>query len=72
MKKFNNKSKTSSCSFKLKDAIVKLTQSNCDILMRHTVDELGYIHIIKENKTWVLYSFDEFIDFAGRMDDDKS
>lgn len=67
MKKFNSKSKTSSCSFKLEDAIVKLIQSNCDILIRHTADELGYIHIIKENKTWVLYFLEELINFAERL-----
>ena len=66
--KFNNKSKTSSCSFKLEDAIVKLTQLDYNILIRHNADELGYIHVIKENKTWVLHSLNELIAFAERLE----
>ena len=68
MNDLNIKSKTCSCSFKLEDAVIKLTQLNCDILIRHKVDELGYIHVIKENKTWVLYSFDELTDFVERLE----
>jgi len=68
MKKSNSKSKTSSCSFKLEDAIVKLTQLDYNILIRYNADELGYIHIIKENKTWVLYSFSELTDFVERLE----
>ena len=68
MKKSNSKSKTSSCSFKLEDAIVKLIQLDYDILIRHNADELGYIHIIKENKTRVLYSFSELTDFVERLE----
>ena len=67
MKKSNSKSKTSSCSFKLEDAIVKLTQLEYNILIRHKIDELGHIHVTKENKTWVLYSLEELINFAERL-----
>ena len=68
MKKSNSKSKTSSCSFKLEDAIVKLIQLDYNILIRHNADELGHIYVIKDNKTWVLYSFSEFTDFVERLE----
>ena len=68
MNDLNIKSKTCSCSFKLEDAIVKLIQFDYNILIRHKIDGLGYTHVIKENKTWVLYSLEELINFAKRLD----
>ena len=52
----------------IEDAIITLTGLGFDILIKHDVDELGHIHVIKENKTWVLYSLDELIDFVERLD----
>lgn len=53
----------------IEDSIIALTGLGYDILIKHDVDELGHVHVIKENKTWVLYSFDELIDFAERLEE---
>lgn len=53
----------------IEDSIIALIGLGYDILIKHDVDELGYIHVIKENKSWVLYSFDELIDFAERLEE---
>ena len=52
----------------IEDAIIILTELGYDILIKHNVNELGHFHVIKENKTWVLYSLNELIDFAERLD----
>lgn len=54
----------------IEDAIIILTGLGYDILIKHNVDELGHIHVIKENKTWVLYSLNELIEFAEGLDDE--
>ena len=51
----------------IEDAIIKLIEHEFDVLIRHNLDNLGYIHIIKDNTTRVLYSFDELIEFAERL-----
>ena len=53
----------------IEDAIIKLHGLGYDILIRHDTDSLGYIHVIKENCTRVLYSFDELIEFAEGLED---
>ena len=52
----------------IEDALFTLTEHGFDILIKHNTDELGYIHLIKENTTRVLYSFDELIKFAENME----
>lgn len=52
----------------IEDSIITLIGLGYDIFIRHNADELGHIHVIKGNKTWVLYSFDELIDFAERLE----
>lgn len=54
----------------IEDAIIKLHGLGYDMLIRHDTDSLGYIHVIKENCTRVLYSFDELIEFAEGLDDE--
>lgn len=54
----------------IEDAIIKLHGLGYDILIRHDTDSLGHIHVIKENCTRVLYSFDELIEFAEGLDDE--
>lgn len=54
----------------IEDAIIILTELGFDILIKHDVDELGHIHLIKGNSTRVLYSFDELIEFAEGLDDE--
>jgi hypothetical protein len=54
----------------IEDSIIALTGLGYDILIKHDVDELGHIHVIKENKTWVLYSLNELIEFAEGLDDE--
>jgi hypothetical protein len=54
----------------IEDAIIMLTELGYDILIKHNVDELGHIHVIKENKTWVLYSLNELIEFVEGLDDE--
>ena len=54
----------------IEDAIIILTELGYDILIKHNVDELGHIHVIKENKTWVLYSLNELIEFVEGLDDE--
>lgn len=51
----------------LEDAIIKLTEHEFDVLIRHNLDNIGYIHLIKDNTTRVLYYFDELIKFAERL-----
>jgi len=53
----------------IEDAIIKLHGLGYDILIRHDTDSLGHIHVIKENCTRVLYSFDELIEFAEGLED---
>ena len=50
----------------VEDAILTLNTLGYDVLIKHDVNELGHIHVMKGNQTWVLYSFDELIDFAER------
>lgn len=50
----------------IEDAITKLTQLNYDVLFRCNLDNLGRIHIIKDNTTRVLYTFGELIEFVER------
>lgn len=52
----------------IEDVIIKLHGLGYDILIRHDTDSLGHIHVIKENCTRVLYSFDELIEFAEGLD----
>lgn len=53
----------------IEDAIIALIGLGFDVLIRHNVDELGHIHLIKGNSTRVLYSFDELIEFAEMLEE---
>ena len=54
----------------IEDSIIALIGLGFDILIKHNVDELGHIHLIKGNSTRVLYSFDELIEFVEGLDDE--
>lgn len=56
----------------IEDALFILAEHGFDILIKHDTDELGHIHLIKENTTRVLYSFDELIEFCGKLEEENS
>ena len=53
----------------IEDAIIILTELGFDILIKHDVDELGHIHLIKGNSTRVLYSLQELVEFTEMLEE---